>query len=49
MKIVQYLQIGRCLKILRMTAGIKQKEMADSLEMSVQTYSNYENGTAAQR
>lgn len=43
-KIVQYLQIGACLKIFRMNAGISQKQMADRLKLSAATYSNYENG-----
>lgn len=44
MSIVQYLQIGRCLKVLRMESGIRQKDMADRLGLPVATYSNYENG-----
>lgn len=44
MRITQYLQVGSCLKIFRINAGIAQKEMADRLKLSVATYSNYENG-----
>ena len=43
MKIVQYLQIGRCLKVHRIQAGISQRKMADRLGIPVATYSNYEN------
>lgn len=44
MSIVQYLQIGRCMKILRTESGIQQKELAASLGLPAATYSNYENG-----
>jgi transcriptional regulator with XRE-family HTH domain len=43
-KIVQYLQIGRCLKVHRLQAGIPQRTMADKLGIPAATYSNYENG-----
>ncbi len=44
MKIVQYLQISRCLKVHRTQAGISQRKMADRLGLLAATYSNYENG-----
>ena len=44
MKISQYLQIHKQMKILRIKADITQKVMAAKLELSVPTYSNYENG-----
>ena len=48
MKIVQYLQIGRCLKVHRLQAGIPQRTMADKLGIPAATYSNYENGPAVE-
>ena len=47
MSIVQYLQISRCMKILRTESGIRQKETAVRLGLSTATYSNYENGYSA--
>lgn len=44
MKIVEYLQVGMCLKVYRIQAGISQQKMAASLGLSAATYSNYENG-----
>ncbi|MCM1182817.1 MAG: helix-turn-helix domain-containing protein [Roseburia sp.] len=44
MKISQYLKIHKQMKILRIKADMSQKAMAGKLELSVPTYSNYENG-----
>lgn len=44
MRIAHYLHVDKRLKSFRMGADISQKEMAAKLELSVPTYSNYENG-----
>lgn len=44
MRISQYLHLDKRLKSLRIGADISQKKMAQMLELSVPTYSNYENG-----
>ena len=44
MRISQYLEINKKLKTLRQSAGISQKEMAAKLDLSIPSYSNYENG-----
>ena len=44
MRIAHYLHVDKRLKSFRIGADISQKEMAAKLELSVPTYSNYENG-----
>lgn len=44
MRISHYLEIDKKLKNLRQSAGISQKDMAAKLNLSVPSYSNYENG-----
>ncbi len=44
MRIAQYLQVKERLKSIRINADISQKEMAAKLDLSVPSYSNYENG-----
>ena len=44
MRIAHYLHVDKRLKSFRMGADMSQKEMAAKLELSVPTYSNYENG-----
>ena len=44
MRIAHYLHIDKKLKSFRLKADISQKEMAAKLDLSVPTYSNYENG-----
>ncbi len=44
MRISQYLHLDKRLKSLRIGADISQKKMAQMLNLSVPTYSNYENG-----
>lgn len=44
MRIAHYLHIDKRLKSFRIGADMSQKEMAAKLELSVPTYSNYENG-----
>lgn len=43
MGINQYIKIGSKIKKARLSKGIRQKDMAEKLELSVSTYSNYEN------
>ena len=44
MRISHYLRIDKRLKSFRIDADMSQKEMAAKLNLSVPTYSNYENG-----
>lgn len=44
MRISHYLEINKKMKTLRQDASISQKDMASKLELSVPSYSNYENG-----
>ena len=44
MRISHYLEINQKMKALRQNANISQKDMAAKLELSVPSYSNYENG-----
>ena len=44
MRIAHYLHVDKRLKSFRVGADMSQKEMAAKLELSVPTYSNYENG-----
>lgn len=44
MGVNEYIKIGSRIKELRIEKGIKQKDMAGMLGVSVSTYSNYENG-----
>ena len=44
MRISHYLEIDKKMKSLRQNAGLSQKSMAAQLELSVPSYSNYENG-----
>jgi transcriptional regulator with XRE-family HTH domain len=44
MRIAHYLHVDKRLKSFRLGADMSQKEMASKLELSVPTYSNYENG-----
>ena len=43
MGINEYIKIGGRLKKLRISKGITQREMANKLDLSYSTYSNYEN------
>ena len=43
MGINQYIQIGSKIKQARICKGIRQKDMAEKLGLSISTYSNYEN------
>ena len=43
MGINQYIKIGSKIKKARISKGIRQNDMAEKLELSVSTYSNYEN------
>lgn len=44
MRISHYLEIDKKMKTLRQNSGITQKNMAAKLDLSVPSYSNYENG-----
>ena len=44
MRIGEYLQIGEKLKTTRKSHNITQRKMAENLNLSFSTYSNYENG-----
>lgn len=43
MGINQYIKIGSKIKKARISKGIRQKDMAEKLGLSISTYSNYEN------
>lgn len=44
MRISHYLELDKKMKNYRVSSGISQKDMAAKLELSVPSYSNYENG-----
>ena len=44
MRLGDYLEIGKKMKLARTNAGVNQKEMAKKLSLTNSTYSNYENG-----
>lgn len=44
MGINEYIKVGERIKNLRIAKGMKQKTMADKLNIKTSTYSNYENG-----
>ena len=49
MGINQYIKIGLKIKKARISKGIRQKDMAEKLGLSVSTYSNYENNYREQK
>ncbi len=44
MRISHYLELDKKMKNLRVASGMSQKDMAAKLDLSVPSYSNYENG-----
>ncbi len=44
MRLSEYMKVGEKLKTARVNAKISQKNMAEQLELTNSTYSNYENG-----
>ncbi|MCQ2088273.1 MAG: helix-turn-helix transcriptional regulator [Bacilli bacterium] len=44
MRISHYLELDKKMKNLRVSSGMSQKDMAAKLDLSVPSYSNYENG-----
>lgn len=46
MRLSHYLELDKKMKNIRIASGLSQKDMAAKLELSVPSYSNYENGYA---
>lgn len=44
MRLGEYLEVGKKMKLARTTGNISQKKMAELLSLSSSAYSNYENG-----